>query len=596
MTFLLAATLAASLNATEIAELDRFSGGWSEPSAEARVEARRIFAGRGVAIAEHFLLHNDPVPRNDAYFFVLQALGEPDAALHLLRALPEPPRVESGPLDRHFTEIDALLGAMLENESVGSDPRVIAAVVEAVAAGRAKPYGVNVAEAAVELLGKCRGPQAVAALDGFAADPDAAIRTAAARALGWLRHEGLVERPAETVAEPRRVIDALGRTLLHDGDTTARREAAESLGRLGLTEGIEPLRAALDREESPEAVDAVVYSLERLGAPLADPARSRDVAARCWEADAARPLFERWRATVSREMILRAAIEDPPTLRSLALDALVREAKPPAVPAPLLEPIPPPPAPPGAAPVRVMIAPVGSLSAPEPRRSRPADLDPVTTEALIASSVDLLGRELSRSTTDLAMNALWALVDEKAAEALRRTDEISDRAQRFWASHGIHYRDPTGYDRYRRTRELLVAATMALPFVVLFFFAPARPFAVIGLAAVTIWGVTTFLDGSALTLPPWPYPISKVRFLATAAAAVAAGAALWLPRRRWLAAVLLAGILFWIAYQQTRSIGFYPPDTQSGYLFIFEPIGGLLVAPALAAMLAALGARWRKVQ
>ncbi|MGH7821171.1 MAG: hypothetical protein ACREQ9_15505, partial [Candidatus Binatia bacterium] len=341
----------------------------------------------------------------------------------------------------------------------------------------------------------------------------------------------------------------------------------------------------------PEVVDAIVGALERVGAPLLDPALCREIAARCAEAHAARPLFERWRASVPREAVIAAAIEGPPTLRALALESLVapREAHRIAV---ATVAIPPPPAPEGAELTVALGHAPGFVAGVGPGidRAEPMapELDPATVERLLLSAVAILAEPRALSTTEAAHAALWQLAGAEVAAALRHTDAIADPAQRFWASSALHHRDRDGYDRYRRRREAALAAVLAVPLLVLLAYPPARPSAAALLGGVAIWGATTFLASGALALPPWPYPLSKVRFLAPAAAAVASAAAVSLTRYRVLAAGAFAGPLCLAAWWMTRSVGFYPPDTQSGYAFIFEPIGGLVVAPVLAVVLSAI--------
>lgn len=578
MVILLSLALAASLVASDVERLSGFDADWGEPRPQAAEAARGAFSGRALDIADHFLHHSDAPPRNGAYFFVLSALGDVEATLVLIRALPDPPHVETGLLDRHDGEITSLVEAILEKSDVGADPRVVRELVAAIGRARGRTGRENVVTEVIALVGKCRGAAALEALRVLAGDGDARIRSAAANALGWLE-EG--EGPTATAA-----VESLARTLGSDPSADARREAAESLGRLGTPEAIEPLRMALDREHDGRAVDAIVGSLERLGAPVTDPEACRAIVARCWEAQACRRLFERWKVTVDGAALIAAATEAPPALRALALADQTGTAGGPSIVAPSVRR--PPPAPAASAGAVPLTADTRRLPAapPVPR------LDPAVSDRLLASAVDLLGRKISLSTYETAAYALWELAGQRMPTALAWTDRISDRDARYWASSFLWHRDRDGYTSYRRIREALAAILVGLVFAALLWLAPPwRRVAAIGLTCSVGWGAAAFSVAGPLSLPPWPLPFSTVRFLVAVAVGMATATALSLPRLRLPAAGVAAGLFFFVEYLLTRGAGFFPPDTQSGYAFVFEPVAGLAVAPALALVLTVAASR-----
>ena len=103
----------------------------------------------------------------------------------------------------------------------------------------------------VEALGRLRDDRSLPGLLDALADPDAAVRQAAAGALGSLGH-------AQALA-PLAVA-------LKDGFWEVRRAAAAALGRLGGTEAVGPLADAL-ADQDREVREAAVSSLDRLGDP-----------------------------------------------------------------------------------------------------------------------------------------------------------------------------------------------------------------------------------------------------------------------------------------------------------------------------------------
>src|SRR2546422_10672346 len=246
-------------------------------------EARRTFVDRGQEIGEHFLKHGDYPPSGGAYAFVLRALGDAEATILLIQALPDPPKFETGVtakygMGRDPGEIRYVIEDTLEaNQRVRTDERVISALIEAVEIAKKRPQGIGLgnAGAAVSLLGKCRGPKVVGALQTFASDPEPSIRMLAVEALGEIGVKGKVIQPS--------MIQTLARTLQSDSDVHARLQAAASLGNLGSPDAADPLRSALGKEKDPQVIDAIVTALERLKEPILEPKTCREIVERCWE-------------------------------------------------------------------------------------------------------------------------------------------------------------------------------------------------------------------------------------------------------------------------------------------------------------------------
>jgi HEAT repeat protein len=299
MSFLLAILLVAGRFPVDLNGLQKYEAAWSEPKPAAALvdEARAEFGNRGVEVADYFLKHTEPRPRNDAYFFVLRAVGDTETALVLIRALPNPPTHESGTLDRHFGEVEAAIRAVLEtNDPARADPRIVSALLEAVATARAKPYGtgMHITLAAIGLLGLCRSTDAAKALQVLAANADAQIRTAVANALGRL-----TETPETQPTQQASPVTTLLHILKADPNAEARRQAAESLGGLNAGEPniVAELRSVLSTEKDPQVVDAIIQGLYRQGAPIQDPGQCRELIARAWDAFFAKQMLDCWRVT-----------------------------------------------------------------------------------------------------------------------------------------------------------------------------------------------------------------------------------------------------------------------------------------------------------
>jgi hypothetical protein len=550
---LAALALAAALGTADVERLATYEQAWDESETTREADAREEFRERAPEIVDHFLRGSPAGTRAAAHAFVLRALADVEATLALVRALPDPPAAEEGAVRRKTSEVAALLGPIVDLPEVGRDPRLAAALdqVAREPGPEADPHLVRAA--AIALLGRLRSPEAVEALVGRLEDDDATIRTMAVQSLGWMG-----ERLPE--GSQARVLDALGARLESDPEPDVRFHAAEAIRHLEIPEGAARLEAALADEPRSEVVDAIVAGLEGLGAPIEDPARAKQIVARGDDAARLKPLFERWRRSATREEIVATALEGPPVLRVLALRSLVVEAEDADRTRGFGEAAPPP------------VRPV-------------ADLPPGSEERLLGSAVAAIGDEISLPTHDAAVEAAWGLAGGSLERLLPLVDEIEDLPRRYFASWSIHRLKPAAYDDFRRNRELLAAGWMALPFALATLLAPLRRFAVIGLLAAAGWGATAYAVSGPLDLPPWPYPLAKVRFLVAATGALAATLALLAPARRRLIAFFGGPLLFLAAYVGTRSQGFFPPDPLEGWIFVFEPAVGVVVTAPVAYLL-----------
>lgn len=638
ISLLLSTAMAATLSPADVGRLagyERSDGlrgvpDWARPKRQEEVqraydEARKDFAGRGPEIAEYFLRHTDVTPRNEAYFFVLEAVADVNSAITLIRALADPPKVESGPVikvgsrswfrERDPGEVLVAIEGVLVNERVSSDPRVVSALVESVTALRAKPSGIGLgtAGAAVSLLGKCRGPEATQALQQFAEDAEPSIRALAAQALGEMAasREPGEELKASTVA-------TLGRTLRSDPDHRARLEAATSLGKLGSPEGIQPLHHALTQEKNPLVVDAIVLALQQLRAPVTEPGICRDLVGRCWEVQAAAPLFACWRALVTREAILAAATTGPPMLRAFALHSLVeaalvrrtRESRRLVRP-----PLPPPPPPPGRrdTPVGRSIA---NLPIPvEPELPPPiVAFDDATRDRLLVSAVEVLSKEVSAfpdkqeavsySTAQMTRDAFWEISGRYMPLALWYADRVRPvfsryaSSGRYAASYDLWRRDQAGYLAQRRPRQALAAILLALPFSLLVIPTRTRRAGVLLIVPIIAWGGWSLFMKQIREVPPPPLFFLTVSFIAflTAGVVTAAGVFLpwksiaWRPLRgvsRVGLSVVGAGGLAFLACGWTRWNSLFPIGGE-GWELIFDPLGSAILAAGVAAILSLL--------
>lgn len=565
-----------ALVAADIQRLEKY-GAALEGSSDAQAlaeQARADFTGRGVEIADYFLIHTDARPPNDTYFFVLRIIGDTETALALIRALPNPPARESGILDRHFGEIGVAIEAVLTNDAAGGDPRVVEALEQAIAAAMRKPSGSGAPEAleAVRLLGHCRSAEAAAVLRRLAADGDAAIRTAAAGALGELGATRDIP-PSERMSPTRNVLQLLS----SDPNSQTRRKAAESAGLLDAPEVIPALQAALRMESDPRVVDAIVQSLRRRAAPVDDPIQCRALIGRTWEAVVAQQMVDCWtRSGVMHDALAEAALEGPATQRAAVLSRL-------GSPQPQMRSL-----------VR------GRVPAASP------DFDPAVRARLLDSAVWVLsqGDQISGSIRDAAEQAMWELAAREMATSLRYADRITPHAARFRASSALARADLAAYDATRRSRQAGIALLMALGIGLVMLVRPAlrRPAGLLA-ASVAGWVVWTLQASGVRNLPPPPLQLLSVGALACVSAGVATAGAALLARRssggrgaaaiRGVLTLVAAGVIGAMVCGATRNAGLFPID-MSGWELIFDPLAAMILAVVAAAMLTALDAvLWR---
>lgn len=617
------APAAGDLTPAEVRQMSRFDVSTAGP--QDVKEARALFAGRGPDVARYFLTHTDMPRANGAYFFVLQALADTDTALVLIRALGDPPKIVSGfvvkpgdstsILNRDILEVFVAIEGVLVNDSVRSDPRTVAALVEAIARLRAKPWDPHYAGMAVTLLGRCAGPEAVAALQKLAADPDTAIRSLALEGLGHAASAAVNvnsnrEQPGRAAEDEKKdqssALPAIARALGANLDPRARAKAATALGNLGSADGVPPLRDALARERHPQVVDAIVLALQKLGAPLTDPQSCREVVGRTWEPAAARFPFACWRASASREAVIEAATRGPTQLRALALYSLVERAvyatEPPVV-ALAPPPMAAPPAPPGATAVT-------NVPIPPPESSR-VSFGEATRKRLLASAAETLSRPITTSpgkgegisdeTAQLVYDAMWEISGRNMATALAYADRISPPlaarhadAGRYWASYYLENKDRSAYLDYRRPRQAAVAIMLALAFGILLAWQKTRRAAVTLVLAALGWSVSSFFETSMRELPPPPLQFLTVTAIAFLSAGFSvAGMALWKSRAtgtalraigRAVASITVAAVLAFAVCVFVH--GAFFPGAGGGWELIFDPLGSVVIAVPVAVALA----------
>lgn len=624
-------TLAAGdLAPPEVAQLSRFerySGlrdvpeaarEQEQPRVRARYqEARAHFAGRGPDIAQRFLTHTERPPDSQAYYFLLEAVGDTETTLALIRSLWAPPKVVSGPaisgggrtwlLERDKSEISVAIESVLVNEAPRRDPRVVAALLEAIANLRPKDprHGPGDAAMVVTLLGRCTGPDATTALQSLAEDPDAIVRGLAVQGLG---ESAGAAGPASTLATVARMLRA-------DPDPRARVEAATALGKMGSAEGITPLREALATERNAQVMDAIVLALVQLKSPPSEPKTCGEVVARTWEVHAARFPFTCWRAGVPPEELTEAAINGPLQLRALALYALIEKvaehgkSQRQLVFSPRAVAPPPPAAPPGAEPITII--PIQPPTAgPGPR----AEFDESTRGRLLASAVEVLSRpsaafpgkggEISFSTVTVVLDALWEIADRDMSVALKSADRISTPRARFVsqgryaASYTLHGKNPAAYVEYRRPRQASAGALLAAVLGLLLVWRRTRRAGASLVVAALAWSLWSLSATPMRELPPPPLQfltLSAIAFL-SAGASVAA-VALMTQRTepgglasavgRGSAALGIAAVTAFFACGYTRWYDIFPIGGE-GWELIFDPIGAAIIAAMAAVVLATL--------
>jgi len=607
-----AISLFAALSTVDVGRLAKYDDIRIQRTPEAIEEARREFAGRGRDVAEHFLKHGDYPPSGGAYAFVLKALGDVEATIILIRALPEPPRLESGVtakygMGRDEGEINYVIEAVLENDHVKTDPRVISAVVDAVAVAKARPKGIGLGAAgrAVSLIGKCRGPGAIRALQDFAKDPESSIRSLAVQALGQMEVTPEEAGKIQTVT-----IETLARTLQSDPEAETRLQAATSLASLGSAEGVEPLRNALNVEKNPRVVDAIVTALERLNAPVVDPEASRRIVERCWEPTACFPLFERWRASATREAVIGAATTGPPIIRALALHSLVRVSGLPREQFLVPLKVPAPPIGHQAPGSRIIANRPIPIESPAPA----VEFDAATRDRLLTATVEVLshavsffpkGGAISDGTALITREALWEVSGRKIEVALPYADRIDPAysryasAGRYAASRDLYQKDAAGYLAYRRPRQFLAALLIALPFTILLLHRRTRRSAVLLMMGLLGWGIWSLLAKGVRELPPPPLPFLTVSFTAFVAAGFVSALLVFLYRNwsrfSWLGdgpgrgglAVVGAGGLAFAVSAWSRWTDLFPIGGE-GWELIFDPLGSAILAVGAAILLSLL--------
>lgn len=562
--------LQAAPSSLDLQRLEKYSNAWADSDAGSQLEeqARLDFGGRGVEIANHFLIHTGPRPRNDAFFFVLRAVGDPDTALALIRALPSPPTHESGILDRHFGEIAVAIEAVLTNEAARRDPRIVAALAQSISTARNKPSEIGRHEAleGVRLIGMCRSVEAARVLARFTTDPDPEIRTAAASALGQLE-----PATAAAAADPASPARDLLRLLVSDSSPSARRQAADSLGSSEGAAIDAGLRAALDDERDPRVVDGIVQALRRRGTSAEDPRQCRDLIGRTWEAVVAQQMLDCWlRQGISREELVQAALEGSATQRAVALFTLT-------MPDPL-------------ASARSLVV---------DRSVQTRLFEPPLRDRLLEAAVWVLsqGEAISASTRDTAEQALWNLSGRSMDRATAYADRVTPKAARFRASAALARADARAYDATRRPQQAVIALAIALAFGTLIVRrSPLRRPALLLMMSAVGWALWTFQASGVRDLPPPPLQLLSVAALALLSAGTATGAATLIPQRaRTVSSTIVrviltlttaAGVAGVICFA-TRTAGLFPSDLE-GWELIFDPLGAAILAAAAAAILMAI--------
>lgn len=567
--FGLSAVLRAQLESADLDRLRPYGPSWEHTQrpataldgerqqalADALARARQQFQGRGPALARDFLARTDHTISNEAYWFVLGALADVDAALILIRALPNPPPQTTGFLSRDRGEIGIALETMLLAPAVAENQKVAEALIRVIEerTPRSGPPDIEVA-----LLGKCRSEFARAVLNRLLADPSAQVRGFAALALGQI--------PADGQA-PEISPEGLVAMLERDADPQARIQAATALGRLG-GQALVALDRAADREATPQVVDAIVMALHHAGSPITDPARCRRILERSWEVPAVSACFNRWLAAADQADVIQAATTGPPVLRLLAIRAL-------AQPGPRRE-----------------------IVQRQPARS-PA-IDPALRQRLLASLSDVLSMPAS-SVGPLvpytAQQALWDVSGHDLVAALPHVDAIKPIAARLAAANVLARNDPAAYAAARRPRQTLPAVVVLVIGLVLAAVPLTRAAGVCLAVSAAAWAVWTMGATGVRNLPPPSLMLLTVPAISLLAAGGVAAASTW-AQSRWgnsrvtrialaAATIVAAGFVAFVIALWSRGSGIFPVDGE-GFAMIFEPIATALFATIWAALLLAL--------
>ena len=561
----------AQLTQDNLRGLERYEGAAGSPEQAAlATRARTEFAGRGVDIAAFFLIHADPRPRNSAYFFVLGAVGDVETALTLIRAFVNPPRHETGILDRHFGEIAVAIEAVLGRDAVRSDPRIVDALQQAAIAAQKRPFETGLPEAleAIRLIGQCGSEEAGRALGRLANNDNPAIRTAAVRALGGLKiSTGAPSTNVSVPATEPSPTDRLLRMLATDPNPTTRAQAAISLG------GGEPiasvlsgLSSTLDTENDPRALDAIVQSLGRLGRPLADPARCQNMMGRVWDVAIADQMVACWyRAGRTRDDVITAATSGPAVQRAAALTLVTgRQARS----------------------ARTIVS---------SRTSNTPALDSATRDRLLDSDVWLLSQgDISETTLERGHELLWIVSGMEMSRAVRFADRITPTGARYRASAALASTATGAYDAVRRPQALTIALIIAGIAAMAGVLLPlGRPLFLLS-GAAAIWGVSILQASGVRDLPPSPLQLLTVQAIGflTAGAVTATVALIWRPvPARWLAiagrvvtTAIGTGVVAAIVCATTRTARLFPIDS-GGWELIFDPLAAAILAAGTAACL-----------
>ena len=560
---------------------------------EADIErARRDFGGRGPALAQYFVQHVDRSVDNAAFFFLFRAIGDLRTARVLLQALPYPPVPAGAALGRDVGEIAISLQAILKNDEVAADPATAGELDGTRARARQQPGGSYVAETIVSLLGKCKTPEATRVLQRLAADPEPAVRLAAVSALGGAASPDAAE--------------TLRRTLREDASPEARARAAAALAQAATSDARDALTEALARERDPSVVDAIVRALTSMHALPSDPNVCLDLAGRCWDVYVARPLFECWLASVTREAVIDQATSAGWTVRALALSSLAGDAEAQrAEILPMFRLPQPPIAPPlpGASNRRPTVARPGEVA---PRARATPAFDEALRDRLLQSAVEVLSHNssgtpvpnaIASSTVQMTLAALWEISGRDMPVALRFADRIVPirgryaGVGRFGASYYLAGRDPAAYVRVRRPRQLMTAGVLAVLVSLLALAAPLRKTAIAFIAAIAMWAGWTLFQTSVRELPPFPLSFLTAPFLGFICAGATAGLLSRFVKLRWLrllGAPIAAGVAALIVCGYSRSASLFPIGGE-GWELIFDPlISAIIAAPAAIVLAGAL--------
>jgi uncharacterized lipoprotein YmbA len=600
LAFLTVSTVCAGLSPEDLKRLSGYDKDWElavvPEFGRARIEkqlqtaladARRDFGGRGTEVAAEFLGKVNRTPPNTAYFFVLHAVGDRATALALMAALIDPPR-NGNTLGRDTGEISVALEAVLGNDPVRTDSRVISAIADIAARQSAQHNGY--APLTVQLLGQCRGPAAVEALRRFAASPDPELRRAAADALG------LLNAGAPTESAQATATTVLTQTLKADPDRRARISAAASLASSAAPESLAALREALQTESDPEAVDAIVNALVRLRQPLGDALACWKIAERCWDGGVARAPFACWLASADREDVLRAAQSGPRITRALALHNLVGERETPQT---VLVRVPPPPVPlasdqPNARLQRTVTSSSGFVLT---TNATAGQFDTPVRDALLRAAVAALSTRVTSSpsasdtisytTAHMLRSSLWELSERKMAVALAYADSILPLESRYSTSYDLASKDRGAYSAYRRPRQLALATLLAFIASALLLAPRFRAVAPYLIGAAVLWLAWTAFQTDIRELPPAPLNFLTASFLAFASAGIVCAMTGRL-RVSVIARAFLAltgsGLLGLLVCGWTRSSHLFPVGAE-GWEMIFDPLASALIAVISAVVL-----------